>query len=308
MNILAIGRTEWLYDAILALRDAGHTITGIITAKAAPEYTRTEDDFVQLGKALRIPVAVTSNLDSEEAQAVLSAAPHQLGISINWISIVQERHIARCTTGILNLHMGDLPRYRGNACPNWAILNGETSVTLTSHLMEGGKLDCGKVIAQKTLPIDDSTYIADIYRWESTAVIPLCLESVALLEKNPAYQKYYAPADNGFRCYPRRPEDGKIDWKASATAIHRIIRASGDPFAGAFCTYRGEQIVISRAALAQDDEEYCAVPGQVSAVNMADGSVTVITGCGKLRITEIIRQGTPQPPAAFVRGIRERFT
>ena len=188
---------------------------------------------------------------------------------MNYVSIISQDVINLFPCGILNAHFGDLPRYRGNACPNWAIINGENSLILSVHLMEGSLLDCGRVIIQDICPVNDSTYIGDIYEWAEKAVPGLFVKAVELLKKDPGYTLKYADPQSpeSLRCYPRKPQDSRIDWSHPAAAIHRLIRASSEPFSGAYCFVDGKnKLTIWRAELVNDGERYLAVPGQISAI------------------------------------------
>ena len=78
--------------------------------------------------------------------------------------------------GILNAHGGDLPRYRGNACQAWAILNGEEKIGLCIHKMIGGELDSGNIIAKEFLKIDINTKVTQVWGWMSTSIPKLFLK------------------------------------------------------------------------------------------------------------------------------------
>lgn len=274
-----------LYDAVSGLLGDGHSVSIVITSVAAPDYKKNESDFRSLAQSIGARFFLTGTLDKIDMSA--DADRLDIGISVNWPTVIRKEHIDIFRLGILNLHCGDLPKYRGNACANWAIINGEKEIALSVHLMEGGRLDCGRIITQDRLAVDNNTYIGDVYSWMEGRAPGLILEAVKLLEKDAGYTLKYADPDSpdASRCYPRRAEDGRIDWNDSAISIHRLIRASGRPFAGAYAFVDGlEKIVIWRAEIENDNERYYAVPGQISAIR--DGNFTAITGQGKLRIVE----------------------
>jgi len=109
------------------------------------------------------------------------------------------------------------------------------------------------------------------------------------------------------RCYPRRPEDGRIDWRRERESILRLVNASSEPFAGAFTSYRGDKLIVWRAALVADEERYLAVPGQIARIDREGGAVDVITGRGKLRLLEIELSGVRGKPATLITSMRERL-
>ena len=98
MKVAIIGRTQTLYETALKLHEEGHNISCIITSKAAPEYTRDEDDFRNLAKEIDASFFLTRTLNKPE---ILEACQGlDLGVSINWISITKQNHIDLFRLGI----------------------------------------------------------------------------------------------------------------------------------------------------------------------------------------------------------------
>ena len=134
------------------------------------------------------------------------------------------------------------------------------------------------------------------------------LNAVQKLERDPGYLLEVQSKDPGdaLRCYPRLPEDGRIDWNRSAEEILHLINASNRPYAGAFCEYEDKKLIIWDAGLYDDDENFLAVPGQVAAVGK-DGDIVVITGNGKLKIREIEYDNDVSKPGKIIKSIRKRL-
>lgn len=286
-KVIAIGRSQMLYNTIELLYEKGYLLKGIITAKSVPEYTRKEEDFKELSKKLGIPCIITNTLDSEEVKSLCLNT--DIAVSVNWISIIQDRHISWFKLGILNAHMGDLPKYRGNACPNWAILQGEKEIVLSIHFMEGGKLDVGRIIVQERMKIHENTYIEDIYKWVEKIVPYSFLKALRVLEKEPNYTLKYASEDDpkAFRCYPRLPEYSYIDWHKSVIEIHRLIRASTYPYEA--YTYKVEnggirKLYIKRARIICVKTKDLAEPGHILKNDKITGETWVKCGDGILAI------------------------
>ena len=89
--------------------------------------------------------------------------------------------------------------------------------------------------------------------------------------------------------------------------ILRLINASSEPFSGAFTSLNEQQVIIWRAEIYENDENYLAVSGQISTINKTDGSIIVICGLSKLRITEIEIDGQRGLPATMISSIRKRL-
>ncbi len=306
MRIAIIGRTEILFETVHLLRDHGHEIGLILTAKEAPEYERTSDDFRQLAESLGIPFVHSPKID-EQKVFIQSLPPMDIGVSLNYSGVISESIIGLFPLGILNAHAGDLPRYRGNACQAWAIINGEDHIGLCVHRMIGGELDSGDIIARDFFPVTLDTKITAAHRWMSERIPVLFLEAVQHLQRDNGYVlevQSKDPAD-ALRCYPRRPEDGRIDWTRDATSILRLVNACAKPFAGAFCDFEGETIVVWDACLAPD-ENYLAIPGQVTELH--DDYIEVAAGNGKLRLRALEKDGASISPRQLCRSLRQRFT
>jgi methionyl-tRNA formyltransferase len=288
MRIAIIGRTSVLYDTALALRAAGHDIACIITAPAAPEYSRTADDFERLAGEIGAPFVLATRGSRPDFEALCSGA--DAGVSVNWVSVLSSRHVGLFRLGILNAHHGDLPAYRGNACANWAILRGEPAITTTIHLMEGGALDCGRVICQERFPLAAGTTIGDVYDWSERAIPPLFARAIDLLGENPQYTLKVARVDGpgSFRCYPRMPEDSYLDWAQPVRDVDALVRASSRPFSGAY-TFHWDGTAVKKlrvlgCRIVSETTPDVAVPGQVLENNRETGESLVRCGAGVLAI------------------------
>ena len=208
MKIAIIGRAEVLYDTAVRLRDSGHQIVCVLTAKEAPEYKRTSEDFRALAESLEIPFAQGPKIANFKDFLMNSKA--DIGISINYTGVVPQDVIEIFPMGILNAHGGDLPRYRGNACQAWAILNGEERIGLCIHKMIGGELDSGDIIARDYIEIDSKTKITRVWNWMLQNTPVLMDQSVSRLEEDSSFVLEVQSKDpkDALTCYPRRPEDG----------------------------------------------------------------------------------------------------
>jgi methionyl-tRNA formyltransferase len=306
MRVALIGRSEILYSAAVRLKQAGHTICLIFTAKEAPEYKSTSADFENLAEEWGIPFAQGGRI--QDSCDLLRNVGAEIALSVNYTNVIPQQVIDLFPLGILNAHGGDLPRYRGNACQAWAILNGEKRIGLCIHRMIGRELDSGDIIERDYLSINDDTKITQIWDWMVLRIPELMVEAVSRLSAEPDYalERQSIDPKDALRCYPRRPEDGRIDWRQPALKILRLINASNKPYAGAFCNYEGNKLVIWDAELLNCGESFCAVPGQVTEI--ADGFVDVACGEGKLRLLEVELKDQVVRPSELIKSIRKRLT
>ncbi len=304
MRIALIGRSELLYDTALLLKNSGYDIPLIITAKEAPEYTKTAKDFESLAKEWHCEFVQTPRI-LEALENIQKHTDIDVAVSVNYSGIIPQEIIDQFPLGVLNAHGGDLPRYRGNACQAWAILNAEDKIGLCIHRMIGGELDNGDIIARDYLNIDINTKVTEAWNWMTECIPTLYLESIKELEADPKYILEAQSKDwkDALRCYPRRPEDGKIDWSSSAEDILRLINACNRPYAGAFCEYSGSPLIIWDAELATP-ENFVAAPGQIASIH--NDYVEITTGEGKIRLKEIEYEGKVMCPKILFKSLRGR--
>ena len=282
-----------MYSTALLVERLGYEIPLVITAKESPEYTITSKHFEDFAKQNNAVFISTGKINTPEVKEILkSIGKIDIAISINYSGVISQEIIDYFEMGILNAHGGDLPKYRGNACQAWAIINEADSIGLCIHKMVGGELDSGDIISREYLPININTKIGEVYEWMNTAIPDLIVNSIKKLNEDSTYfleQQSKNPED-ALRCYPRIPEDGEINWAETNTKILRLINASSEPFGGAYCRYNGNKLIIWSAELYEDEEIYLSTYGQVASISK-EGYIIVITGSGKLKITEIEYEG-----------------
>ncbi|WP_447968614.1 methionyl-tRNA formyltransferase [Nitrospira sp. M1] len=287
MKIAIVGRSRWLLNTATTLAKAGHQIVSVVTAKAEPFYQCEPSDFERMASDVDAEFLGIVKLSNRDVRERIRSSGAELAVSINWPTIVNEEVIGLFPRGIMNAHCGDLPRYRGNACPNWAILNGEDSLGLCAHMMEPDAVDAGAIVLKDHFKLEPSTYIGDIYAWLDGRIPTLLMEAVNGLEQNtlvPTLQ----PIDPSLalRCYPRLPEDGRIDWRQSEKIVCRLVRASSHPFEGAFSYFGNmKKVTIWRASPYVHEQPFCAVPGQV--LLRVEGDPVIACGQGALRLEDI---------------------
>ena len=175
--------------------------------------------------------------------------------------------------GALNMHGSLLPKYRGRAPVNWAVLHGERQTGATLHYM-ADKPDAGDIVAQHSVPILPDDTAKDVFDKVTVAA------EIALDAALPALMAGTAPriAQNlaaGSYFGGRGPEDGRIDWSRSAATIHNLVRAVAPPYPGALTTIRGVPVRILSTRV-QDAQAPPATPTLVS----HDGSIVAHCGGG----------------------------
>lgn len=296
MRVGLIGRTQWLRDTGILAREHGHDIAFLATAPAADNASVGVPELRAFAESGGIPFSD----DIRIARLPLEA---EVCLSVNWTTVLRQPFLDRFEHGVLNAHAGDLPRYRGNATLNWAILNGEREACLTVHRMVEA-LDAGPIALQKRRPIGPEDDMTVLSAWLDEVIPATLVEAVDGIANGTLTFREQDASIRALRAYPRKPEDSRIDWRDSAEKIVRLVRASSPPFEGALTrTESGREIVIYRAREYQTDHDFLAVPGQVCFAS--EGNPVIATGDGMIEILECVDDA--EAKRAILSSLRNRL-
>lgn len=292
MRVAVLGRTKELYNSIDKIIENGDEVVLIGTCKAAPEYEIKESDFKNKAKELNIPFFNSSRINNSEIIELMKSVHADVALSVNWLTIIKHDAIGCFRYGILNAHCGDLPKYRGNACPNWSILKGDTSYAISIHYMEPDELDSGDVILKKYYPINENTTISDIYSNMEAEIPNLFCEALTLLKKGMGSgEKQSKDVVESLRCYPRIPTDSYIDWNGTCDQIMKNIKASTHPFQGAFCYWNNMKIYFHEAKTKPFPAPCYVYPGQVININRESHEVEIAASDGIIVLKSVFIEG-----------------
>ena len=261
MRIGVIGRTRALCESTRRLHGLGHSISFVYTCRDEQYYEWPSSEFKTMSQEINVPFF--NDLKIEERADFLRSTDTDICISVNWLTRLPISFIELFPHGILNAHAGDLPKYRGNACINWAILNGDELACMSIYSMDES-LDSGPVYLKEYFHLTADTYIGDFYDWANRVVPLMFCNAITGIEHNTLTAVPQDPAVVVLRTFPRKSEDSRINWKCSAQEIHRLIRASSSPFVGALArTEDGRAVRILRAKLHSPEYQFLAIQGQV---------------------------------------------
>jgi len=207
------------------------------------------------------------------------------------------------TRPFVNVHYAPLPRYRGRATVNWAVINGESHCAISIHALVPD-LDAGGILFQQFVPIGPSDTVTDLYE-RLNAIQRDSLAGAVARHLDGDEGRSQDESQATYAC-TRLPDDGEIDWSASTDAADRLIRALTDPFPGAFTWLGLQRLVIRRAEPCRIPRYEGRVPGRVVRVNRSSGAVDVLTGDGVLRLHEVALDGAaPQRAADVITSVRQ---
>jgi methionyl-tRNA formyltransferase len=244
---------------------------------------RTADE---LGLAVRTPARLRNDAAAQAAFADLAL---DAAVVAAYGLILPPAMLEAPRRGCLNIHASLLPRWRGAAPIQAAVLAGDPASGVTIMQMEAG-LDTGPMLLREAVPIGPRTTSGALH--DILAPLGARLILRALAEAPPAVPQ---PTEGATYAPKLTREDGRIDWTHDAAAIERRVRAF-DPWPGTFTSVQGAVLKVLAAELA----EGAGAPGTV-----LDERLTIACGRGALRLTRVQLGGRAAMPAeAFLRGHR----
>ena len=287
----------------------GHTVPLIWTCRSEEYYDAKEADYSSFAGEIGADFIDDIAINTDSNVKRISSYGCDLAVSVNWLTILGPSVLRGFPFGVLNAHAGDLPLFRGNACPNWAIIAGESHVGLCIHQMLA-ELDAGPVLIRDKYSLNNDTYISDVYNWSESCVPAMFVDAVnGLASGKVSAIPQTTDLSKTLRTYPRRPEDGHINWSMPTFAIHRLIRASSKPFSGAYTTLEGQQkMTIWRAEIVEHPGQFLAIPGQIC--YRMDNDPVIACLDGVIRLTEIDLDGcagSDEAKNVISRSLRNRL-
>ena len=186
----------------------------------------------------------------------------------------------------LNMHGSLLPKYRGRAPVNWAVLHGETKTGATLHVMET-KPDAGDIVGQETVDIEIHETGKEVFDKVSQAAKQVMEKVLPQLMQGNIPRRPNRLAEGSY-FGGRKPEDGRIDWTKSAMPIYNLIRAVAPPYPGAFSEWNGKRLTIAKSSLPLDPSADLPAPIAVSlaksglGMHLVDNRYFGLCGDGKV--------------------------
>ncbi len=214
------------------LLSQGMRIELVVTHEDDPKEQQWFDCVARVARENGLVVATPDDPNADTVVERVGELHPDFLFSFYYRHMLCERLLATASRGALNMHGSLLPKYRGRAPVNWAIVNGETETGATLHYMQA-KPDAGPIVGQEAVPIlindtalDVSLKVADA----AERLLERCLPDL-IAGRAPG-----VPMDLSRGSYfgRRRPQDGEILWDRPALEIHNLIRAVAPPFPGAF--------------------------------------------------------------------------
>ncbi|WP_256105562.1 methionyl-tRNA formyltransferase [Streptomyces sp. ODS05-4] len=261
MRVVMFGYQTWGHRTLRALLDSEHDVVMVVThPKSEHAYEKIWSDSVaDLAEAHGVPVAIRNRPDDEELFAQLKEADPDVIVANNWRTWIPPHIFGLPRHGTLNVHDSLLPKYAGFSPLIWALINGESEVGVTAHMMND-ELDAGDIVLQQAVAVGPADTATDLFHKTVDLIAPV---TVGALARIAAGETDFTPqnrADATF-FHKRAEEDIRIDWTWPAETLERLVRAQSAPYPSAFTHHRGKRLEIVSAVVSE--ARYGGTPGRI---------------------------------------------
>lgn len=299
-NILFMGTPEFAVPSLEILVASGYPVIGVVTQPDRPKGRgmRLAPPPVKVfAETQRLAVFQPERLRTPEfLQIIHELAPDLIAVSA-FGQILPVEMIERPRFGCINVHPSLLPKYRGAAPLNWAIIQGETVTGITIMQMDAG-MDSGDILLQEETAIGPNENVGELHDRLARRGAQLLAEAIERMLTGAITRTPQDPASATFA--PRlKKHDGLIRWEADAEAVVRLVRGLS-PSPGAYTFFGGKVLRVYSAAVR--DALSGLLPG---AVWVSENELRVNTGTGSVSLLDLQLEGRKRMPAReFLRGCR----
>ena len=295
LRLIFMGTPDFAVPTLRALAGQGHDIAAVYTRAAKPGGRRglelvpspVEREAKRLGLAVHTP----ASLKGAEAQAAFAAHHADAAVVVAYGLILPKPVLDAPRLGCFNLHASLLPRWRGAAPINRAVMAGDDESGATVMKMDEG-LDTGDMAMTERIRIDADMTAGELHDAMARLGADLMARALSALERG-TLQLTRQPTDGVTYAAKIDKAETRVGWTKPWKAVHDHIRGLS-PFPGAWCELSGERVKVLRTTRGEGD----GPPGTV-----LDGRLTVACGDGAVRIVELQKAGgRPMKAEDFLRG------
>ncbi len=299
-RLIFMGTPQFALPSLEALLNRGEEVAAVVTQPDKPRgrgQVVTPSPVKELALAWKLPVLQPQRLKDPEFIRSLAAYKPELMIMVAYGRILTPEILALPAVGFLNVHASMLPRYRGSAPINWALIRGETETGVTIQWVQY-EVDSGPVFLQERLPINEEDNFGTLYHKLAERGAALLVQSLEMLRRGEGVKRLQPEAGITY-APPITPEMRGLNWELPAREVGGWIRGL-DPRPGAYARWQGRRLKLFGARVKKSAGRL-APPGTVLRVTpqgleiaCGQGSVTV----EELQLAGHKRLGAPE----FLRG------
>jgi methionyl-tRNA formyltransferase len=284
------------YECLDVLICRKENIIGVFTHEDDPREEIWFKSVAGVARQLGLPVYTPESVNTPEWKARIGDMAPDIIFSFYYRNLISEEILAVPRLGAFNMHGSLLPKYRGRAPVNWAVLNGEKETGATLHHMVK-RADAGDIVDQMAVPIGPEDTAFDVFNKVTVAARKVLERRLDDIKAGTA-PRMQQDESQATTFGGRKPADGRIDWTASAERIYDLIRAVTHPYPGAFTEANGRRLFIWQA---KPLGRGVGRPGTL----LSNDPLRVATGSGSLEITRCQWEGDREEAATDVtHGLR----
>ncbi|MBK5016462.1 bifunctional UDP-4-amino-4-deoxy-L-arabinose formyltransferase/UDP-glucuronic acid oxidase ArnA [Pantoea sp. S62] len=264
---------------INALLNAGYEITAIFTHNDVATENNFFGSVARLAAEHGIPVYAPDEANHPIwLDRIRTMAPEMI-FSFYYRHLLSDEILQCAQKGAFNLHGSLLPKYRGRAPLNWALVNGERETGVTLHRMVK-RADAGNILAQQKVAIDDQDNALTLHRKLTQAAEQLLSDVLPRLRQGEV-SEWPQDESQATRVGGRTAEDGRIDWNQPAATIHNLVRAVTDPWPGAFAFAGSVKFIVWKSRVhpqQQQAKSGTVISKQPFLIACGEGALEIQTG------------------------------
>lgn len=299
MKVIFMGTPDFAVGTLKSLIASEHEVTAVVTQPDKPkgrgkamQFPPIKEVAVEAG----IPVLQPRRVREPETVEAIRNIEADVIVVVAFGQIIPKEILTMKKYGCINVHASLLPKYRGAAPIQWAVIDGEKESGVTTMQMDEG-LDTGDMLLKAVVPLEKEETGGSLFDKLSSTGAGLLLETLAGLEKGTILPEKQGESPTAYAKMLKK-EMGLIDWTKSAEELERLVRGL-NPWPSAYSHLNGKTLKIWQAEVEERDSEN--EPGTVVCVSK-DG-FGVQTGKGILKIRELQLEGKKRMDAgAFLRG------
>lgn len=300
MNIIFMGTPDFAVGTLEALIGTGHRITMVVTQPDKPKgrgHAMQYPPVKETALAYGLPVYQPKKIREKESIEYLEQVEADVMVVVAFGQLIPKEILQMKQYGCINVHASLLPKYRGAAPIQWAVINGEKESGVTIMQMDEG-LDTGDMLLKTVVPLAEKETGGSLFAKLSEAGAKLCVETLRRLEAGDLVPESQGESPTAYASMLNRGM-GRIDWTKDAVSVERLIRGM-NPWPSAYTSYQGKTLKIWSGEVVPLD----ASKGRCGEIlEVTKDSMLVQTGDGALAVRVLQLEGRKRmDTGSFLRG------
>ena len=273
MKILFIGAVQFSKKALLLTVHSGVEIVGVCTLSES-SFNSDHCDLSPVAESYEIPVHYVKNINSSETLNWIKVKEPDIIFCFGWSRLLKNEILNVAPMGVVGFHPALLPQNRGRHPIIWALALGLSETGSTFFFMDEGA-DSGDILSQEKITILPDDNAGSLYQKVTDTALVQIKEFIPMLKAGDFERlKQNHSKSNYWR--KRGIDDGKIDWRMNAEALHNLVRALSKPYVGAHFSFKGKIFKVWESSIVEEKISINIEPGKI----LQKSSRRMIIKCG----------------------------